>query len=66
MTRQSNARLSGADIRKSREAIGLSRIGLAYKAEVDLRTIERIETGEVEPRRSTLAVIEAALTEAAA
>lgn len=53
-----------------REAIGLSRIGLAYKAGVALTTIERIERGDVEPRRATLAVIEQALeaeqTEAAA
>lgn len=61
MNRHANGNLSGAEIKQSREAIGLSRIGLAYKAEVDLRTIERIEEGKVEPRRSTLAVIESAL-----
>lgn len=59
----SSSPLSGEQIRQSREAIGLSRIGLAYKAGVDLRTIERIEAGDVQPRRATLAVIEAALGE---
>lgn len=48
-------------IKAMREAIGLSRIGLAYKAGVALTTIERIERGDVEPRRATLAVIEQAL-----
>lgn len=66
MNRHANVNLSGEDIRESREDIGLSRIGLAYKAGVDLRTIERIESGEVTPRRATLAVIEAALAEEAA
>lgn len=53
-------------IQQHRERIGLSRIGLAYLAGVDLRTIERIEAGDVEPRRATLAVISAALEKAAA
>jgi predicted transcriptional regulator len=61
MNRHSSVNPSGAELRKSREAVGLSRIGLAYKAEVDLRTIERIEADEVTPRRSTLVVIEGAL-----
>ena len=60
MSRQSESR-AGDWIRETREAAGLSRIGLAYKAGVDLRTIERIETGKVSPRRATLAVIERAL-----
>lgn len=65
MTRQSFAQ-TAITIRESREAVGLSRIGLAYKAGVDLRTIERIEAGDVQPRRATLAVIEAVLAEEAA
>lgn len=66
MSRQSNADLPGARIRQTREALGLSRIGLAYKAGVDLRTIERIEADAVVPRRATLAVIEQALAQEAA
>ena len=57
MSRQTNA----SRIRAAREAIGLSREGLAYKAGVALSTIERIERGDVEPRRATLAMIEQAL-----
>lgn len=60
MDRQSNA---GEEIREAREAVGLSREGLAYKAGVALRTIERIESGEVSPRRATLVVIRQALAE---
>jgi predicted transcriptional regulator len=36
---------------------------LAYKAGVSYKTIERIESGESEPRRSTVAVIERAFAE---
>ena len=61
MNRQSSANLLGPKIQQSREAVGLSRIGLAYKAGVDLRTIERIEAGKVNPRPATLVVIEQAL-----
>lgn len=61
MNRHANGNLSGAELRKSREAIGLSRIGLAYLAGVDLRTVERIEGEKVEPRRATLVVLEGAL-----
>lgn len=51
----------GDRIRAAREAAGLDPIGLAYKAGVDLRTIQRIEAGEVTPRRSTVAVIDQAI-----
>jgi predicted transcriptional regulator len=51
-------------IRDAREKLGLSREGLAFKAGVSLRSIERIESGETEPRRATLAVIETALKQA--
>lgn len=48
----------GEKIQAAREAMGLSRIGLAYKAGVDLRTIARIEGGEVRfPHRATLKAI---------
>lgn len=48
------------EIQERREALGLSREGLAYKAGLALRTVERIERGEAEPRRATVAVIERA------
>lgn len=51
----------GEGIKERRQALGLSREGLAYKARVSLKTIERIERGENAPRRATLAVIEQAL-----
>ena len=54
----------GKLIRERREAISLSREGLAYKARVSLKTIERIERGEVLPRRATAYVIDAALVAA--
>jgi transcriptional regulator with XRE-family HTH domain len=41
----------------ARNTIGLSREGLAFKAGVSFKTIERIERGEVVPRRATLKVI---------
>lgn len=65
MHRQSNAAL-GADIQSRREALDLSREGLAYKAGVSLSTIERLEAGKHTPRRATLAMIESALGEKAA
>lgn len=52
---------TGERIREQREALGLSREGLAYKSGVAFKTIERIELGENEPRRATLAMIEQAL-----
>lgn len=55
---------SSSAIRGQREAAGFSREELAFKAGVSLRTIERIEAGEVEPRRATLSVIEGALATA--
>lgn len=44
-------------IRAAREAQGLPREGLAFKAGVSLNTIERIEAGRTQPRRATLKVI---------
>lgn len=51
----------GIQIRQRREALGLSREGLAYKAGVSHKTLERLEAGMVTPRRATLSVIEGAL-----
>lgn len=53
--------ISGTAIKRAREAVGLSRVGLAYLSEVNLRTIERIEAGEVKPRRATLICIQRAI-----
>lgn len=64
MPRQSNAHPSGhpgVSIQQRRLALGLSREGLAYKAGISLSALERLEAGKHEPRRATLAVIEAAL-----
>jgi transcriptional regulator with XRE-family HTH domain len=55
----------GTQIREKREALNLSREGLAYRAGVAHKTIERIEAGKSQPRRATLAMIEAALEDAA-
>jgi transcriptional regulator with XRE-family HTH domain len=44
-------------IEAARRAIGLNREGLAFKAGVSFKTIERIERGETVPRRATLKVI---------
>lgn len=57
---------SSQTVLRRRETLGMSRELLAANAGVSLRTVERIEAGEVEPRRATLAVIEAALAEAEA
>lgn len=51
----------GEQIRRRREALDLSREGLAYKAEISHKTLERIEAGRVTPRRATANAIERAL-----
>lgn len=56
----------GDALRARREALGLSREGLAYKSGVALKTIERLERCEGHPRRATIAVIESVLVEAEA
>ena len=48
-------------IRELRESAELSVIGLAFKSGVNPRTIERIEAGQVEPRRGTLVLLAGAL-----
>lgn len=52
------------DLRPRREEAGLSREGLAYKAGISVKTVERLEAGKSVPRRATLAVINNALDEA--
>lgn len=44
-------------VREARLAAGMSREGLAFKAGVSLKTIERVESGRGIPRRATLKVI---------
>lgn len=56
--------LTGTRLRKRREAVGLSVAGLAYKAGVSYKTIERLEAGDTQPRRATEAVLNMALAEA--
>lgn len=48
-------------VRAAREAKRLSREGLAFKAGVSLKTIERIERGDTFPHRSTQQVIASVL-----
>lgn len=57
----SSARTDTSPVQAAREAASMSREGLADRAGVSLKTIERIELGHVTPRRSTLAVIALAL-----
>lgn len=40
-------------VRRAREERGLTREGLAWKAGVALRTVDRIESGDVTPHRLT-------------
>lgn len=54
---------TGKKLRKRRERLGLSIEGLAYKAGISYKTIERLEAGGVQPRKATIAVIEAAFAE---
>jgi predicted transcriptional regulator len=61
MNRHTDVEQQGGFIRESRERLELSREGLADKAGISLRTLERIEAGEVTARRSTLTVIANAL-----
>lgn len=48
-------------VQQAREAARMSREGLADRAGVSLKTIERIELGQVTPRRSTMSCIAQAL-----
>ena len=52
------------ELRRRREAAGLSREELAHRAQVSSQTIYRIETGRVVPTRATVAAIRRALGEA--
>lgn len=55
----------GPAIRRAREEVGLSRLGLAYKAGVNPRTVERIEAEEVKPHPATVSAIERVLEDEA-
>jgi transcriptional regulator with XRE-family HTH domain len=48
-------------VRQAREGLGLSREGLAFKAGLSLRSVERIEAGDTNPHRATVRAIAAAL-----
>lgn len=48
-------------LENTRRARGLSREGLAAEAGVSLRTVERIEGGDVTPHRATARVLAAVL-----
>lgn len=48
-------------VRVARLQAGMSLEELAFKAGVSFKTLERLERGEGQPRRSTLAVIASAL-----
>jgi transcriptional regulator with XRE-family HTH domain len=48
-------------LRVAREAKGMSRIGLAFRAGVSLKTVEQIEAGKAQPRVATQRVLAAAL-----
>jgi transcriptional regulator with XRE-family HTH domain len=50
-----------SNVRRVREDRGLSREGLADKAGVSMRTLERIELGQTIPRRATIKVLADAL-----
>lgn len=61
---KANGQTIGIELRKRREALDLSVEGLAYKAEVSYKTIERIEAGAVDtPRRATVNALRRALDE---
>lgn len=60
MPRQ-NSVVNLASLAELREARNLSREGLADKAGVSLRTIERLEAGVGVPRRATVRVLADAL-----
>lgn len=49
------------DLHRLREEAGASRTELAAVADVDVRTVERLETGEADPQLSTLSKVLAAL-----
>jgi transcriptional regulator with XRE-family HTH domain len=50
-----------SNVRRVREELGISREGLADKAGVSVRTLERIEAGQTVPRRATIKVLADAL-----
>jgi transcriptional regulator with XRE-family HTH domain len=64
MSRSFNRHMDSAatnSIRAAREALGMTREELAFKAGISFGTLERIERGQNTPRRATLAVLAEAL-----
>jgi transcriptional regulator with XRE-family HTH domain len=51
----------GDKIREARKSRNLSQVDLAFKCRLDVRTIQRIESGEVNPRAYTLRIINSVL-----
>lgn len=51
----------GENLRKHRDASGLTQLALAHKAGVSLRTVQAIESGEAKPTLSTVGKIANAL-----
>lgn len=56
--------LTGPEVRRRREAIGLSRQALASRAGVSISALQAFEVAEADARRSTIEAIERALDEA--
>jgi transcriptional regulator with XRE-family HTH domain len=54
MNKETNLQKLGKNIAKYRYIKGLSQDGLAYEAEIGERTVSRIESGETDPRFTTL------------
>jgi len=54
MSKKANLQKLGMNIAKYRHKKGLSQDGLAFKAEIGERTVSRIESGETDPRFTTL------------
>lgn len=54
MSKETNLQKLGRNIAKYRHKKGLSQDGLAFKAEIGERTVSRIESGETDPRFTTL------------
>lgn len=54
-------KFSGKQVAAARELLGLTQMEFARAAGLDWQTLSRFELGKVEPRRSSLAKIEAEL-----
>jgi transcriptional regulator with XRE-family HTH domain len=54
MTKETNLQRLGKNIAKYRQLKGLSQDALAFKAKIGERTVSRIESGDTDPRFTTL------------